>query len=411
MREDLRDWSRELTAVLRDKRISNNAAAQAVGVSPATFTSWVSGATRPSVEALPAISELTGLAVWYLHELAGYLPASYTPATAVIQATKSQRDLYVAMQHWAQQSLDAIGLSPAAHAAGLILEHDPTWQVTLRPYLKGVEHSLASHTLIGLKRSRGPNRSLHRTRDELEQSLGPSLTTLGVRWRNRAVPGWDEIPDLLLEVPETERSRAPGLSRLVGLPPSIAVLGVPYAHAELVGALLAEAVDYGYVNLHTESCVRYELGLGPSRAELADSAAQLTKAILTQPTTIPPRSIWACASPEAVDDTFADLMQRQAHQTHVLYVRAEENLVRFGSEVWGYHPEECLAMADRLDTLSRNLGKDRCTVIEVQDVEVFAHEPQDGVTDEAVRVALLMLEELKVADDDRLGYVGSLKPR
>jgi transcriptional regulator with XRE-family HTH domain len=409
MRDDLRDWSRELIGALQERRISNNAAAQRVNVSPATFTSWANGVTRPSVEALPAIARLTGLSVWYLHELAGYLPDSYAPATAVIQATETQRGLYRSIRRWAEQSLEATGLTPAAHAAGLILDHDKSWELTLRPNVKGQAHPIASHTLIGLRQPRGNSRPLHEIRRELDAAIGPSLTSLGVRWRNRRVPGWPDAPDLLLEVPEFERTRAATRSDATPtpLPPVIAVLGVPYAHAELVGALAADAVGYGYVNSYSEICARFELGLGPSNQDVAESGARLLQTNLERRDGFPRRTVWTCAYPEAFEEPVIDALAERTDQFFV-YVRVGPRLLEFGADVWKYDLAKCRAMADRLEAFAERMGPHRCGVVTLTDAEVFARDAQDGVTDQAVRAAASLLELLDVRPQDRTGYLGDL---
>lgn len=409
MRDDLRDWSRELMTVLQERRISNNAAAQRVNVSPATFTSWVNGVTRPSVEALPAISRLTGLSVWYLHELAGYLPDSYAPATAVIQATETQRGLYRSIRRWAEQSLEATGLTPAAHAAGLILDHDKSWELTLRPNIKGHQYTIASHTLIGLRQPRGGSKPLHEIRRELEAAIGPSLTSLGVRWRNRRVPGWPDAPDLLLEVPEFERTRTATKSDSTPsrLPPVIGVLGVPYAHAELVGALVADAVGYGYVNSHSEICARFELGLGPSNQKVAESASRLLLTNLSRRDGFSRRTVWTCAYPEAFEGPVIDALAERTEQ-YFVYVSVGPKLLKFGADVWGYDLAKCQAMAKRLEEFASRMGPHRCGVVTLPDADIFIREPQDGVSDQAVLAAQSVLEMLDVLPSDRAGYLGEL---
>jgi transcriptional regulator with XRE-family HTH domain len=390
MRPELREWCEEIGAVLRERRISNNAAAQAIGVSPATFASWMNGATRPGVEALPAVAELTGLALWRVHKLAGYLPENYAPAVAVIQAVKSQRDLYLEMQRWAELSLEATGLSAAARAVGLIIEHDPTWQITIRPNIKGIEYAIASNTILGLERSHPRAEPLHQARTRLDSAIGPRLAALGVTWRNRPVPGWDPQPTLTMEVPEYERTRAPGRAPLPGLPPSIAVLGVPYAHAELVGSLVAEAVDYGYLNTKTEVCVRYGLGMGADRGEVARAAGVMLRENLSRlPGHALDRIVWTCTYPEAFGADLEELFTAGRSQHHVVYVRAQPKLTMFGAQLWGYPDAVCTAAAERLDKLAAKLGPDHCTVVEIPDESVSTGDDlQDRVADAAVGAAI-----------------------
>jgi transcriptional regulator with XRE-family HTH domain len=412
MAEDLRRWGEAVSAALRERRMSNNAAAQAVGVSPATFSAWVNGATRPNVEALPRIAEVTGVSLWRLHELAGYLPEDYSPATAVIEAVNHQRSFYQELRRWAARSEEAIGLSPAARAAGLIVDHDPGWQVTIRPNLKGIEYAVASNTLLGLVHTRTPAAPLHTARVALEEAIGSKLATLGLLWRGRTVPGWPDAPPLVLEVPEHERTRGRGAAPAPGFPPTILVVGVPYAHAELVGSLLAEAIDYGYLNMRTEACIHGELGMGASAAEVEAATAQLVRLHRHQGPSLL-HTVWTCSYPEAV----AELSERDllASRTHVLHVRARPELVEYGAGVWGYPRETCLDTGKRLDALVDALGPGRSTVVELATPDGLAADEQapHRVADAAVRAALQALPALNPDSGGQRwkGYLGSVSRR
>ncbi len=414
MRQELREWHEEIGAVLRDRRISNNAAAQAVGVSPATFASWMNGVTRPGVEALPAIADLTGLALWRVYKLAGYLPESYAPATAAIQAVKRQRDLFAEMQRWSEFSLEVTGLSTAARAAGFIIDHDPGWQVTIRPNVKGVEYAVASNTILGLERSRTRMESLHQARSSLDAAIGPKLAGLGAIWRNRPVPGWEPQPALMLEVPEHERSRPPGTAPTTRLPSSIVVVGVPYAHAELVGSLIAEAGDYGYVNTKTEVCARYGLGMGAGREEVARSAGILLLENLRPALdrTLE-RTVWTCTHPEALEVGLEELRAIDGAQCHVVYVEAQPRLTAYGAQLWGYREELCFEAAQKLNELASRLGPTGCTVVSIPDEVVFgASDVQDGAADAAVQAAIRALDVLAPGGPGQWkGYVGQLLAR
>lgn len=413
MRSELDPWRREIAAILAEKRISNNAAAQAVGVSPATFASWMNGATRPSVEALPAIAELTGLALWRVYGLAGYLPETYAPATTVIQAVHAQRELYDELRRWAELSMDATGLSPAARAVGFIVGFDPTWQITVHPNIKGVEHHIASNTVLGLRRSRPHTESLHRARAEIEEGVGRQLSALGVLWRLRAVPGWNDPPPLLMEVPEYERTRPASTAPVADLPETIAVLGVPYAHAELVGALLAEAIGYGYRNTKTEVCLRYGLRMAASHADFARAAVRYAAANLITP---PPKdlrhTVWTCTYPEAVTDDVVERLAADGGRTHVVLVTAGPRLIEFGAGVWEYPPQACIGLADRLASLAKRLPEHRRTVVEIPDtLFVQGGDVQDRVTDAAVEAARDALRSLvpPARRDECTGYLGELE--
>lgn len=398
MKPEMAKWVTVVGAALRERRVSNNAAAQMVGVSPATFAAWMSGATRPNVESLPAIAKISGLALWRLHELAGYLPENYSPAVMATQAIESQQRLFADVRRWSEQALNASGLGAAARAAGLILRQDPGWQVTIRPELRGIEHALAPHTVIGLERSRPSGESLLALRQKIENELGEALAALGVIWRHHDVPGWRERPALLLEVPEDEQTRGRGLAPMPGFPTTVVTLGIPWTHAELVGSLIADAIDYGYRNMKTDACAEAALVMGADQETVGKAAAQIfTSSLLAPRSRLLDRMVWSCAFPDALTDVIG-LVPRADAETFIIYVRVGPQLVRRSAEVSGYDTDKCLLTAKNLESACEALPSGRGMIVDIPDARVFADDDfelfQHRMTDAAVDAAMACLRHL-----------------
>jgi hypothetical protein len=83
--------------------------------------------------------------------------------------------------------------------------------------------------------------------DELRGTID-RVQDVVTRWREQDAHDWPPPhPALILNVPQHERPRPPSPNAVSGVP-NILMLGCPYAHAEYIGALLADALGYGYID-------------------------------------------------------------------------------------------------------------------------------------------------------------------
>lgn len=124
------------------------------------------------------------------------------------------------------------------------------------------------------------------------------------------------------------------------------MLGCPYAHAEYIGALLADALGYGYID------IRYSLPL-PLDKTPADRV--VTKARvefvrdLASDESITRRNVWALTDhrvlPEIIDTLKAGAVGCG------IYMRSQDRLLARGSEVWGIPLEEMTRLRIMLDKL------------------------------------------------------------
>jgi hypothetical protein len=190
---------------------------------------------------------------------------------------------------------------------------------------------------------------------------------------------------------------------MADFPATIVTLGIPWTHAELVGSLIADAIDYGYRNMKTDACAEAGLLMGADQETVGIAASQIFTASLLAPRSrLLDRMVWSCAFPDALTDV-THLVPRADHETFIIYVRVGPQLVRRSAEVSGYDPGKCLLTAEKLESACEQLPTQRGMIIDIPDARVFSDNDfelfQHRMTDAAVDAAMACLRHiLRVRD-------------
>ncbi|RIT48800.1 helix-turn-helix domain-containing protein [Mycobacteroides abscessus] len=407
---DAEQWTNEVGGALRAQNISKHAAAQELHVSPATFTSWMNGNTRPAVEKLPALSELTGINQWRMWRLAGYLPDSYDPATVMADAVQQQTQLYHQIQDWTARSLESTGLTVAAHIAGLLLKHRPTLSITLRQNRRGVESKVAVNTVLRIEPTDGTSikdlRSdlLRNDPDDSQRSLGAMISALGGTLRVHQNPfGWSPEDAVLLDAPEHARTRPHSelFAEVEGLDRTIVVLGTPYSHAELLASLLAEALGYGYVNTRAEACASHKLNIGTDEKRIAKLSRKRLLDICADPGRQP--TVHGFSHPDLFQADVYDRIAHSADGVTFVHVSAGPKLLKRGAEVWGLSEEACIKLENELTQLEKSTAGTKMVRVEIDDAKVFRDRPEHRIIDATIDATTQVLNQLGVPIEDRHG--------
>ena len=147
-----------------------------------------------------------------------------------------------------------------ARLAGILLaDSDVPVQITLRRAYRGVRHPIHLSTYVGVESLDDDSPDDEALRQQVTRIIGQSARVFGARWREQDAHDWPPPhPTLILNVPQHERPRPPSSTAVSGVP-NVLMLGCPYAHAEYIGALLADALGYGYID------IRYSLPLALDR--------------------------------------------------------------------------------------------------------------------------------------------------
>ncbi|OZE17676.1 hypothetical protein CH262_25810 [Rhodococcus sp. 05-2255-1e] len=406
MDADMTHWTEEVRSALKRRNLTNHAAAVELRVSPATFASWMNGTTRPAVEKLSDIARLTGIAEWRLYSLAGYLPPSYDPSSAMLDAVARQQRLFREIQDWSQSSLNTSGHTTAAQVVGLLLQSDPTLEVHVRQNLKGNKYRVAPNTVIKITPT--SDQSLDAVKRRITDSVGRALASVGAVWRTHDTPfGWTSINSLLLDVPEHERSRPVAGSPHEGLPSTMVFVGVPYAHAELVGSLVAEALGYAYINTRSDACASHELNIGIDQSVIASSARDRLMELCLDNPIRSSHMVQAFADPRIFDDFALEAMSRASSQILFVHVSARPTVIQYGANIWHLSAEACSLMEKSIDTVAALRSKSWTTKYVSDDVfHPGLASPDDQITDRAVTIAQELLDDWKVPDATRKGFLG-----
>ncbi len=261
-------------------------------VARAVFYSWFSGNGKGAepkqslVECIPAFASILGVPEHELWRVARVLPDGYDVGNSLASSAHAIRKVYRALQ----RTLSNSGLSTAGEALVVdrILHAKLDLQMTVWPVVRGYRAPLHLHSWIELvtvpaeqSRIRAATTRLTTLPDEEQRAyLRDTVITdslwraLGLQWRDWVPPELERPGrrQLFLEVPVEERNRVrpdqpvhPGLQIDRAL-----VLGPPWSHAELMAALLADALQFGSWDLRYVGLDRREDVVAFSRNRLEE---------------------------------------------------------------------------------------------------------------------------------------------
>lgn len=393
----------EVGAAIERRGMTVNAAAQVVGVSHVTLRSWLTGRSTPDVDYLPELSKITDIPLWRLHYLAGYLPENYSPAVAMDQAWRRQVELYKAMRVWAGNMIDEVGITPVGRAVSLLTQWDEALIITVRPNLKGVMHPIAPNTQILVNSTRGL--SADDLKNEITDSLGYELAMSGIGWCMRSLEHWNVDTEAILDVPEFERFREAVVLEPRGkLANNIVVMGVPYVHAELFGALIAEATGYGFENPQVATLRHHDRVGELSPQDIGDHSRRRIYDLLRSADRRAYHRVFAMTYPptiisrQSIDSEFS-FDEAETSDVDFVYIKINADQVRLAGEIWPISREHVDQFEHWLDRISESLGS-RCVTLELdfdgsdtgRTVERELYNVDDQIVDAIVEIAVRYLE-------------------
>ncbi len=342
-------WAAAVRDALARKSLSVNAAAEYLGVRNTTLRRWLDGAAPPQLSLLPRIAELTGLTHAIQLELGGVLPPAMRAEAHAIQVTAELRSavgtIAEAVAHAGELAFSDVG----ARLAGILLSHEGAdLQVTLRRAYRGRRYPVHLSTYVGVQR-------IHADTDEddaalrrrVTQIVGESARAFGVQWREQDPHDWPPPrPNLILNVPQHERPRPPAATALSAAP-SIMMLGCPYAHAEYIGALIADALGYGYLDVRYS--VPTPLDLAPADPAVTATRTQFLSALAADGADTH-RHVWSVTDHRVLPAITGRLAE--ADVACVIYVRSGDRLLARGGEIWNVPGQDMLRLRATLDRLA-----------------------------------------------------------
>jgi hypothetical protein len=124
------------------------------------------------------------------------------------------------------------------------------------------------------------------------------------------------------------------------------MIGCPYAHAEYIGALLADALGYGYIDIRYS--VPLSLDRTPTDPIVTEERVEFARHLATDES-ITRRNVWSLTDHRVLSEIMATL--KEAPVGCAVYVRSEDSLLARGGEVWNVPREEMHELRSKIDDL------------------------------------------------------------
>jgi transcriptional regulator with XRE-family HTH domain len=352
-------WGAAIQDALDRREITVNSAASRLGLRNTTLKRWLAGEVPPQLSRLSSIAELTGVSHAVQLELGNVLPQELRSEAHAMQVADELRGAIGRVQDVVSRASELAFSDAGARLAGILLaDSEVPLQITLRRAYRGIRYPIHLSTYVGVESIEDERHDDEVLRQQVTRIVGQSARVFGARWREQEAHNWSPPrPKLILNVPQHERPRPPS-STAVGAVPNVLMLGCPYAHAEYVGALLADALGYGYID------IRYSL---PLPLDKSPADPQVTKARvefvrdLADDESATWRNVWSLTDHRLLPEIMDTL--KGAAVGCAVYVRSQDRLLERGSEVWGIPLEEMLQLRSMIDRLVTSVDWPVLTVV------------------------------------------------
>lgn len=352
-------WGTAIQAALDHRGVSVNSAATRLGLRNTTLKRWLAGEVPPQLSRLGEIAELTGVSHAMQLELGNVLPRELRSEAHALQVADELRRAIGEVSDALERASELAFSDAGARLAGILLADSATpLQVTLRRAYRGSRHPLHLSTYVGVEGIGPSSDDDEELRRQVTRIIGQSARVFGVRWREQDAHDWPRPrPRLILNVPQHERTRPPA-SNAVRAVPNVLMLGCPYAHAEYIGALLADGLGYGYID------VRYSVPLPldrtPTDAIVTESRVEFARYISSQES-VTRRNVWSLIDHRVLSEIMLNL--KEAPIGCAVYVRSDNRLLERGGQVWNVPLNEMCELRDKLDELVASAGWPVLTVV------------------------------------------------
>lgn len=339
-------WGAAIRAALDSRNLTINSAATSLGLRNATLKRWIAGEVPPQLSRLADIAELTGLSSAIQLELGEVLPPEFRPEAHAIQVADELRRAFGQVTEVVSHAAELAFSDAGARLAGVLLATDAPLQVSLRRAHRGIRYPVHLCTYVGVECLDRDTWDENQLRQQVTGIVGQSARALGARWREQEAHDWPPPrPGLILSVPQYERPRPPSSGAAQAVP-NLLMLGCPYAHAEYIGAILADALGYGYIDLRYS--VPLPLDRSPSDPIVVGSRIDFASDIAGNERATR-HHVWSLADHRVLPAVLPALQGSAIGCA--IYVRSEDGLLARGSEVWNVALDELLKLRAMLDDL------------------------------------------------------------
>jgi hypothetical protein len=338
-REHRKRWADEVTQAIAEQGLTIHAAARLAGISPGALQAWLGQDVEPAPRAMAALASVINRHHLHLLELLGWLPEELADLPLRLEATARLQESLAEAKRWVEAATNVIGFSGAALIASRLLERGGKWEVTLRQSYRGHQyraHPYATHlafSRLGDPYPHQPSTTPADTepdRAEIRRLVGDELRRTNASWQPVEWTSnwpWVRRPDLVLSVPLLTAGKPRGLRQNLVVPPSICVVGLPYAGGPDVAALLATALDWAFTDL--EAVVRERFDAPPDSPRGVEAQAEIARRLLEDPTRAGRRLVWSYNSAGAITNTFLEV---RPDLPLVVFLRASNRLMDYTAQ-------------------------------------------------------------------------------
>ena len=427
-RDARRRWADEVKQALDEQRLTSNAAAKRIGITPGRLQAWLSQDVEPSPRVMGDLAQVIGRQHIRLLQLLDWLPPELGDVPLRLEATEKLQEAMAEARRWLQSSTSTVGLRGGSLVGSALLEASDDWEVTLRHSIRGHEYPVRHSTFVAFSRVGSPDRhapsmepeDTAKDQAEIMSLIHDTVLRTSAHWlppKYLAAREWPQRPDLVLSVPVLAASRPRGLLPNFAVPQSVAVVGGPYTGSQDVGALLAGMLDWAYFEL--AAATREQFGVASDAPpEIANRAqAEVARRLLERPEGVGRLTVWSYSALQPVLDTIRDLGDELPL---VILLMAPDSLLGLASQRLGLEESPDRDLLDTAQNVARRTLREKrdpatYLILDVPDPSVDPGHPQeaDRFFDASVELAFEAAQWLHDQHsgpslDDAPGVLGAL---
>jgi hypothetical protein len=388
--EARRRWADEVTQALNEQRLSIHAAAKAIGISPGRLQAWLSQDVEPSPRAMSELARVIGRQHLHLMQLLDWLPPEMSDVPLRLEATAKLREAIADAQRWLQGASSMVGVDGGRLVASSLLKASDDWEAILRQSVRGDRHRVRYSTYIALSRVNSPDPRANPTlpedtkkdRDEIEDLISSTILRTSAVWLppDRLKDStWLKRPDLVLSAPVLCASNPRGLRPNLLVPPSILVVGIPFAGSQEVGALLAGSL--GWACFELAAAAREQFGLDSSLPVQMDRAqVQIALDLLEHPEGAGRLTVWSYSDLKPILQTFREI---QEDLPLVVLLKAPDSFLEYVTKRLGLEDSPDVDLVETAQNVVRRkllTRRDPRTymILEIPDVTIHSPDPEEA---------------------------------
>jgi transcriptional regulator with XRE-family HTH domain/shikimate kinase len=414
-------WQQLVAQALVERRMSINAAAKEMGISPGRLQAWLNQDVEPSPRVMGKLAEVLGLGHLHLLEVLGWLPAQLGNVPLRLEASTRLHDA-VAQAERLLYAADETAGGPAVAEAVLNSSND--WDARLCNVTAGRRYPVRYSTLLGFSpaQTRPSDAAVDTAADRRE------ITALAQQAIERTSSRWltqEEVrahgdafarADLVLSSPVLGAARPRGIHPELNIPASIAVLGIPGFGAREVGALVADALDWAFFDLTHEMGQMYGYSLEEYPPGRNPAHIQMVRRLLREADQEMGPVVFSWDEPTSVRETFREIGE---DSPLVVFLRAPDSMLeyafrRFSADV-GQAAADELEIAQNVVRRTLENRRDRDTYLRLDLPELSPARDADDLFDAYVELAFEITDWLSKKHgarklSDTSGILNQLKP-